>query len=863
MFTLARDCGHAMFGADFPPRCLMLLLIAFATMASATAGTYCVDSNSSALITLCGPVPGDCSLRGALFNANEGPEGSTQDIRVRSGSYGIPAGLQFDPAGDKDNKDFSITGGWNADCSTRVINSDNTQVSASNSPANGLFQFAGNQQRIVIEGITFTDFTSVVVFDPTCAPFSICPDTDTIRVRYNGFANGGNVLVLAADAAQLSVTNNSFFNLAISDLPLVSLSYDNTESAPVFAFNTFANLSCTGASTAAVKIFSEQPGATLHHNIFQSTGCTHDLNLTGQPLALRNNLYNSRTGQTPTAQSGNLITSNPGFVNASTGDLHLRETAPVSAAINSGLTAVQAAQFGLTFPSQDLDGPTGQRVIGLRVDIGAYESSINDASVLLVNTLADSGIGTLRQAITSANANPGKQSIEFNLPGACPQSIELQSPLPDIVDDVEIDGYSESGASTNTLSAGTDAQICVLISSPSATLAQYLQVPSNAPANTSLILKGIAFAGVTGFSGHANVMLRLRGGRDHVIQGNAFGGVGPGATGALGAPVQGILIRDATQNVLIGGPEPEHRNSFGAMSNSAIVLFDASSGNLDGHTIQNNYIGLTASGTTASAIGLNGIFSSNTANLQILDNIIAAVPNSPAINIAGASASGYKIRGNRIGMNAFNVATTPFRVHTGIKITDGSGSHEIGSALGTTPSNTIANSNGAGIWLDASAGNGILIRPNKIFTTGLGGSGMGIDLGTLGQLNNDVGDADAGPNRGQNWPVVSGSLLNANGTRQIDVMLSSNASTNYRIDVYRAPDCPGGDRGGNMTTRVATQLAVTGNQGLVNLNFPITGSGAPGYLTATATNVSTGDTSEVSVCFQESAVVDLFSSGFE
>jgi len=75
--------------------------------------------------------------------------------------------------------------------------------------------------------------------------------------------------------------------------------------------------------------------------------------------------------------------------------------------------------------------------------------------------------------------------------------------------------------------------------------------------------------------------------------------------------------------------------------------------------------------------------------------------------------------------------------------------------------------------------------------------------------------------------------------------------------------CPGGDRGGNMTTRVATVLAVTGNQGLVTLNFPIHGSGAPGYLTATATNVSTNDTSEVSACFQESAVVDLFSSGFE
>ena len=868
MFTFSRYCGRAMFNAEFPPRCLMLLLIAFATMASATASTYCVDSNSSAVIALCGPVPGDCSLRGAVFNANEGPEGSTQEIRVATGSYVIPAGLNFDPAGDRDNKDFSISGGWNAACTTRTINPATTVISAANSPSDGNFEFRGDQQRIIIEGLRFEQFALFGVDDGLCAPFDICPDTAAVRLRYNMFRDGGDVEVYVGDAAQLSISNNLFANLASgSHVRVVDLAYSNAESAPDFSFNTFAGIACGGNGRPAVGLSSKWQGTTAHHNIFQSVGCSADLylsNIAGdQPIALRNNLFNTRIGQAPLALSGNVISSNPGFVNSAGGNFHLLETAPVSASINAGLTSVQAAQFGLTFPSQDLDGPSGQRLIGQHADIGAYESSINDASVLVVNALGNSGVGTLRQALISANANPGKQVIEFNLPGACPGFIELQSPLPDIVDDVEIDGYSQPGASANTQSVGSDASICVVVSSPSATLTQYLQVPAAAPASTSLILKGLAFTGQTGFSGNANVILRLRGGSDHVIQGNAFGGVGPGATGALGEPVQGISIRDVAQNALIGGPQPEHRNSFGAMSNSAIVLFDATSGSSNGHTIQNNYIGLTATGIVASSIALNAIFASNTPNVEIFDNVIAAVPNSAAISINGASATGYKIRGNRIGVNAINIGTAAFRVDVGIKIGDGSGGHEIGSALATTQSNTIANSNGAGVWIDANAGNGTLIRPNKIFNTGVSGLGLGIDLGALGQLTNDVGDADAGPNRGQNWPVVSGSLSNANGTRQIDVMLSSSAATNYRIDVYRAPDCPGGDRGGNMTTRVATQLAVTGNQGLVNLNFPITGSGAPGYLTATATNVSTGDTSEVSVCFQESAVVDLFSSGFE
>ena len=56
-----------------------------------------------------------------------------------------------------------------------------------------------------------------------------------------------------------------------------------------------------------------------------------------------------------------------------------------------------------------------------------------------VTNTADSGEGSLRQAILNANANPGEDQITFVLPGAGPFTIRPLSPLPAITDTVTID----------------------------------------------------------------------------------------------------------------------------------------------------------------------------------------------------------------------------------------------------------------------------------------------------------------------------------------------------------------------------------------------------------------------------------------
>jgi hypothetical protein len=65
-------------------------------------------------------------------------------------------------------------------------------------------------------------------------------------------------------------------------------------------------------------------------------------------------------------------------------------------------------------------------------------------SVCLVTNTDDSGAGSLRQAILDANLGPASlDRIEFAIPGVGPHTITPTSPLPVIVDSIEIDGSTQ------------------------------------------------------------------------------------------------------------------------------------------------------------------------------------------------------------------------------------------------------------------------------------------------------------------------------------------------------------------------------------------------------------------------------------
>ena len=90
-------------------------------------------------------------------------------------------------------------------------------------------------------------------------------------------------------------------------------------------------------------------------------------------------------------------------------------------------------------------------------------ATIGAANTYTVTSTADSGAGTLRQAILDANANPGADTIAFNITGSGVHTIALTSDLPYITDAVTIDGYTQAGSSPNTHAVGEGLDTVLMI----------------------------------------------------------------------------------------------------------------------------------------------------------------------------------------------------------------------------------------------------------------------------------------------------------------------------------------------------------------------------------------------------------------
>jgi len=63
-----------------------------------------------------------------------------------------------------------------------------------------------------------------------------------------------------------------------------------------------------------------------------------------------------------------------------------------------------------------------------------------------VSSAADSGPGSLRQALLDANDSPDENLVVFSLPGPGPNKISLLSALPEVTSPTIIDGWSQSAS---------------------------------------------------------------------------------------------------------------------------------------------------------------------------------------------------------------------------------------------------------------------------------------------------------------------------------------------------------------------------------------------------------------------------------
>src|SRR5258706_13224433 len=87
-------------------------------------------------------------------------------------------------------------------------------------------------------------------------------------------------------------------------------------------------------------------------------------------------------------------------------------------------------------------------------------------ATITVTSAADSGAGSLRQAIIDANGDTSLDDviIAFNIPGSGVQTIAPWSLLPTITRPVTINGYTQPGASPNTLADADNAVLLIELS---------------------------------------------------------------------------------------------------------------------------------------------------------------------------------------------------------------------------------------------------------------------------------------------------------------------------------------------------------------------------------------------------------------
>jgi hypothetical protein len=292
----------------------------------------------------------------------------------------------------------------------------------------------------------------------------------------------------------------------------------------------------------------------------------------------------------------------------------------------------------------------------LLLGILAVQSARAD-TFTVTNTLS-SGAGSLHDAILQADSAFGTNIIAFNIPDSGVHTIALTNPLPDITQPVIIDGYTQPGASPNTLAIGDNAVILIKIDGGS--LSPVLRLCNSslcgeAGSSDGSTIRGlclVAAGGGTVFDIHSHTNL---------FAGNFIGVDADGATLAgSGTP---IFVGFGTSGNAIGSASPADRNVIVTSPGGGwgLILNDGS-----GTVLQGNYRGVNAAGTALLGSGDFGI------DVEVGTGCIIGGSAPGADNVINARVTGIQlasacqscpvngtVQGNFIGTDA--TGTVPLR----------------------------------------------------------------------------------------------------------------------------------------------------------------------------------------------------------
>jgi hypothetical protein len=506
------------------------------------------------------------------------------------------------------------------------------------------------------------------------------------------------------------------------------------------------------------------------------------------------------------------------------------------------------------------------------------------------------GLVTLREAVTAANNTPGPQTIDFAIPTSewsifytDRAIIRIENMIYLSADDTTIDFSTQTLFTGDTNPDGNEVGI------------QYAGVPSSIPAlwlaANRCTIKGLD----VGFGNNFSNTIWITGNHNRVIgcttnglmirgdygggANNTIGGTAPGEGNTFSEGVD--ILSKANNNVVvgnifrwgfrisgdtfwgtcdnnrIGGPTDAERNNFagkglygeeGLPTGTQLEIQHAV-----GTIVENNFVGTTPDGSAKlpGRSGSGGIFVyTGAVNTVVRNNLISGIAMAginhyqgqrfgTALGV-GSTATGTVITGNRIGIAADG--TSPIPNVQGILIySDPNGIPSSTRIGGPAPAdaNLVTANETVGVRVMNSAA-GVRITANSIFDNGE----LGIDLlgfAPAGVTPNDPGDPDTGGNSLQNFPVLSSAERSGSGTA-VRGTLNSLPNQAFTLEFFANASCdPSGYGEGQMflgSTGVTTDASG-------NVSFIATlGASAPAgsAVTSTATQNSTGNTSEFSEC---------------
>lgn len=821
---------------------LLLLTALAAHMNSAMATTVCVSTTTD--------------LRNAL-NAWQSASDQTYTIKLVQGTYLYPNQDYWSQPYYGGNANLQLLGGYTANCAGRSLVATNTVIDGQQSTHNSEFQLFG-EASMLVEGITFKSFAHEVAIDDDSNDSSISVvvryviGTDLFGASSAQSITGG---FRVSGKSNIRVESSLFYNVHGGDTAAaleVTGVDDNT-----YAVITNVTLAYNGTHGLQMGCY-QCSGSILVYNTIMYNNSLGDLDTRwadpGSTALIAYSDFNSSTSVGSYTSIGN-FNADPKFENPLDNDFILLNSSP---AINIG-----APEYVVPggYANQDLSG--GPRIVGSRIDLGAYESTVNDLVSQTVTVNTDNTFDpTLRAAINTANSNANATTINFNIGASatCPQVIALSSPLPDITSDVTINGFSEAGSKPNSQYLTYDGQICIILRAATSSIDHAIEVSGAG----RLTLKGIEF------EGFSTAAVRLAAGNGNIVVGDGFS-----ARSGSTANTAGVRIEGSANHALIGSLSPNDRNVFD--QGSAGVDFE-SNGVGRANVVEGNYFGFNFDGTkwTGTAM-VYGIYVLGSGGNTLGYNSIGWM-NSNGIRLTGANTTGNTLIANGVGISPYGTAAG--NGNAGIGIAAGAKNNVIGTVSYLTQSgggNYISNNFGPGVWLETTAGNGNRVDGNNVIHDNTGF--LPIDLGAstdsfgLGPTANDAFDSDSGPNRLENYPYLTQATRIEADQIMLDGYLlteSAVATQTYRLDVFWTDTCVGS--GPNDTPRGEFKryvgfFFVPVDSGTSFKSFPFQQITAPkdipgtGYLFATATDGG-GNTSEPGKCFPFTDDY-IFSNGFQ